>query len=170
MSCRVRTGCVNRLSWCQWYVVMRKKKEKKGFKALELSTTVRLELLSAFVLRQEAYGYVIFSFFSTNVTSQKTLRLAAVLHLACEAISLSASRRRIPFSRVVTWLACVARRAFTIQPRKTAFTDVCFLRFLKLCLLATKQRNKWNTCESRGARDRSIPALFNQFQPRYNSL
>jgi len=46
---------------------MRKKKKerKKKFKALELSTTVvRLELLSAFVLRLEAYGYVICSFFN----------------------------------------------------------------------------------------------------------
>jgi len=72
------------------------------FKALELSTTVvRLELLSAFVLRQEAYGYVIFSFFNQRYFPENSS--IGCRSLACEAISLSASRR-IPFSRVFTWL------------------------------------------------------------------
>lgn len=144
MSCRVSTGCVYRLSWCQWYVGMRKKeKEKKRFKALELSTTVvRLELLSAFVLKQDPYGYVPFLFQSTELP-RKTRTLAAVLHLACETISLSARRRRIP-SHALLLGVCrrVARRAFTNQPRKAVFAVVCSSRLLKLCLLSTKQRDK----------------------------
>ena len=140
MSCRVRTGCVNRLSWCQWYVVMRKKKEKKRFKALELSTTVvRLELLSALVLRQEAYGYVIFSFFQSTLLPRKLFDWLPFSIWHARPYRFRPAGGGFLSHALLHDLACVARRAFIIQPRKTAFTDRKFLCFVATRILRSTE-------------------------------
>jgi hypothetical protein len=101
-------------------------KRKKKFKALELSTTVvGLGLLSAFVPRQEACGYVILFFFNQRNFLENS-SIGAVLHLACEAISLSARRRGgfLSLTRCYLTLACVA----PLFNQETAFIVVCLLR------------------------------------------
>lgn len=78
--------------------------------------------------------------FSINVTSQKTLRLAAVLWHARPYRFRPAGGGFLSHAFLLD-LACVARRAFTIQPRKTAFTVVC-LKILEALPLGNETKKQ----------------------------
>lgn len=127
MSCRVRTGCVKQTVLMPMIWKKERKKEKvQSFGTVNDSCWIGIAVcFCAKTGGIRLCAYVILFFFNQRNFLENS-SIGAVLHLACEAISLSARRRGgfLSLTRCYLTLACVA----PLFNQETAFIVVCLLR------------------------------------------